>query len=154
MQGRGVFDPLSHANPLYESGYSGGTAAQIVERFDPAFGAINGYYNEWEAAENGCSLSSEFRYGLQGVEGVAGTLGFAAGGAAAASAAETAASGGGGSFTQLFRITDEAETADIANSGAYRTLPMQEGKFFFPTAEQGTNLAEMFGSKADRVPVN
>ncbi|MDP9074410.1 MAG: hypothetical protein M3N98_09615 [Actinomycetota bacterium] len=25
---------------------------------------------------------------------------------------------------------------------------MQEGKYFFPTAEQGANLAEMFGSKA------
>jgi RHS repeat-associated protein len=52
-----------------------------VMNFDPAYIAINGYYNEWQAAENGCSLGTIARYGAQGVLGVAGTAGIAVGGA-------------------------------------------------------------------------
>ncbi|MFZ0665912.1 MAG: RHS repeat-associated core domain-containing protein [Acidimicrobiales bacterium] len=82
-----VFDPWSHANPIYEGAYSDptGLGAEAVQTFDPAYTAINGYYNEWEATENGCGLSTELGYGAEGVVGVGGTELFALGGAGAVS---------------------------------------------------------------------
>ena len=41
--------------------------------FNPAYMAINGYYNEVQACEKGCSLSTCLKYGMQGVIGVAST---------------------------------------------------------------------------------
>jgi hypothetical protein len=46
--------------------------------------------------------------------------------------------------TQIFRIVDPEEAADIAESGVYRNLFGLEGKYFFPTQEQAENLSAMF----------
>jgi hypothetical protein len=68
------FDPQAGAN----------TADAMLNWFNkninPAYMALMGYYNEWQATENGCGLWTELRYGAQGVAGVAGTLGLAVGG--------------------------------------------------------------------------
>jgi len=42
----------------------------LVQGLDPAYLAINSYYNEWQATENGCGLSTEAKYGAEGVAGV------------------------------------------------------------------------------------
>jgi hypothetical protein len=46
--------------------------------------------------------------------------------------------------TQIFRVVGPEEAADIAESGVYRNPFWLEGKYFFPTEEQGVNLATMF----------
>lgn len=46
--------------------------------------------------------------------------------------------------TQIFRVVGPEEAADIAESGVYRNPFWLEGKYFFPTEEQGVNLASMF----------
>jgi len=53
------------------------------EHANPAYLALTGYYNEWEATENGCGLATELGYGGEGVLGAAGTLSAALGGAEA-----------------------------------------------------------------------
>jgi RHS repeat-associated protein len=75
-----IFNPWSPNNPLRENAQNGGLPSQLVQTFDPAYLAISGYTNEWQAAENGCGLGTELGYGAEGVLGVAGTLGIAVGG--------------------------------------------------------------------------
>ena len=53
-----------------------------VIHLDPAYMAIEGYYNEWQAVENNCSGWTVAKYGAQGVAGVALTGLAAVGGAA------------------------------------------------------------------------
>jgi len=65
-----------------------------VENLDPAYTAINGYYNEWQAAENGCSGWTVFTYAAQAVAGVAATAATAAGAATGIAAAEAATGAG------------------------------------------------------------
>ena len=73
-----VVDPWSHANPLYENAQQGGLASQIVQTVDPAYMAINGYYNEAQAAENPCSSNWTIAWdAFQGVVGTVGTVGAA-----------------------------------------------------------------------------
>jgi hypothetical protein len=60
-----------------------GTYDWSVEHLDPAYYAVEGYADEWQAAENGCSLSTVAKYGAEGVAGVAATGLVAVGGAGA-----------------------------------------------------------------------
>ena len=64
---------------------AGGTSVYdcAVMNFDPAYYAIEGYYNEWQDAENGCSGWTIFRDGAEAVAGVAATASVAVGGTAA-----------------------------------------------------------------------
>src|SRR5271165_135848 len=77
-----VFNPWSSNNPIRCSVAKNPNSitSQILEA-NPANVAITGYTNEWQATENGCGLGTELGFGAQGVAGVAGTLGIAAGGA-------------------------------------------------------------------------
>ena len=77
-----LFNPWSSNNPIQCSVAKNpnSTTSQILEA-NPANVAITGYYNEWQATENGCGLGTELGFGAQGVAGVVGTLGIAAGGA-------------------------------------------------------------------------
>jgi RHS repeat-associated protein len=54
-----------------------------VMNFDPAYIAVEGYSNEWEAVRNGCPAGTIFKDGLEGVLGVASTAAIAVGGAGA-----------------------------------------------------------------------
>lgn len=106
-----TFDPFSHNNYFYKSGLNGGTASQIVQNLDPAYMAINGYYNEAQAAENGCGFWTEAKYGAEGVLGVAGSLAIAGGGAGALEA--------GGYFTgNEFEIGDNFRISPFGNGNA------------------------------------
>jgi hypothetical protein len=49
---------------------------------DPAYTAISGYANEWDAASEGCPIWTDVEYGAQAVRGVAETAGTATGAAA------------------------------------------------------------------------
>lgn len=53
---------------IYSSAYT-----WFNEHLNPAYLALTGYYDEWEAAENGCGLSTVAEYGAEGVLGVVGT---------------------------------------------------------------------------------
>jgi hypothetical protein len=75
-----IFNPWSPNNPLRENAEQGGLPSQLVQTFDPAYLAISGYTNEWQATESGCGLGTELGYGAEGVLGVAGTVGIAVGG--------------------------------------------------------------------------
>ncbi|MFZ0666254.1 MAG: RHS repeat-associated core domain-containing protein [Acidimicrobiales bacterium] len=77
-----LFNPWSGNNPIRCSveKNSNSTTTRILEA-NPAYIAVNGYMSEAEAAESGCGLGTELGYGAEGVLGVAGTLGIAAGGA-------------------------------------------------------------------------
>ncbi len=86
-------DPLDGSDPtglwclLGHSGSGcrgGGTYNWSVQHLDPAYLAVEGYANEWQAAESGCSLWTVAAYGAEGVAGVALTGLAAVGGAAAA----------------------------------------------------------------------
>ncbi len=50
---------------------------------DPAYLAVEGYANEWQDAENGCSGWTVFKDGAEAVAGVAATGAAAVGGTAA-----------------------------------------------------------------------
>ncbi len=89
QQGNGnawdLVNPWSSNNPIRCSVEKNpnSTTTRILEA-NPAYQAVNGYYNEWQATENGCGLGTELSYGAQGVLGVVGTVGIAAGGASLA----------------------------------------------------------------------
>jgi hypothetical protein len=53
------------------------------ENVNPAYLALTGYYNEAQAAENGCGFWTEAKYGAEGVLGLVGTGAIAVGGAGA-----------------------------------------------------------------------
>jgi RHS repeat-associated protein len=55
-----------------------------------------------------------------------------------------AASAAVGGIVPLFRTMGAEEAADIASSGAFRSGPGLEGKYFFQTRQQAENLAGMF----------
>jgi hypothetical protein len=55
----------------------------LNENLNPAYMALMGYYNEAQAAENGCSFWTVAKYGAEGVFGVVGTGAIAASGAGA-----------------------------------------------------------------------
>src|SRR5438105_15776443 len=74
-----VFDPWSHANPLYSAAECGSPLSIAIQYVDPAYSAISGYYNEVQAIENGCSYWTSVKYGFQGALGAAGTIGLAGG---------------------------------------------------------------------------
>jgi hypothetical protein len=78
---------------------------------NPAYLALTGNYNEWQATENGCGLGTELGYGAEGVIGVAGLAGSAVGGAGAL---ET-----GGYFTgNEFAIGDNFRISPFGNEDA------------------------------------
>lgn len=58
-----------------------------VMNLDPAYFAIDGYYNEWQAATQGCSEWTVAEYGAEGVAGVAATAGVGVGAVEAAARA-------------------------------------------------------------------
>jgi hypothetical protein len=50
------------------------------EHLNPAYVALTGYYNEWQAAENGCGWWQNFsQNGTTAIIGAAGTIGYAGG---------------------------------------------------------------------------
>jgi len=81
-----LWNPCSWGNVCHHIGnvVNGVTSSSAYTWFNqhlnPAYLALTGYHNEWQATESGCSLSTELKYGGQGVLGVAGTLGAAGGG--------------------------------------------------------------------------
>jgi RHS repeat-associated protein len=83
-----TFNPFSKKNCLRTAAEGGSPVSTAIETLDPAYHAIHGYYNEWQAAEHGCSGWTVFKYGAEGVIGTVGTVGLPAGAVAA---------GGGGS---------------------------------------------------------
>ena len=59
-----VVQPIIHS-PVY---------TWLNENLNPAYMALMGYYNEAQAAENGCSFWTVAKYGAEGVLGVVGTI--------------------------------------------------------------------------------
>jgi len=106
-----IVNPWSPNNPLRENAQNGGLPSQLIQTFDPAYLAISGYTNEWQATENGCGLGTELGYGAQGVLGVAGSLAIAGGVAGALEA--------GGYFTgNEFEIGDNFRISPFGNGNA------------------------------------
>ena len=75
-----VTDAQSAVSGAYSSVTTSSAYTWFNQNLNPAYLALTGYYNEWEATENGCGLGTELGYGAQGVLGVAGTLSLAVGG--------------------------------------------------------------------------
>jgi RHS repeat-associated protein len=88
-----LFVPWSDQNPLFQDAYENG--ASWVHSLNPIYVAINGYYNEVQAALKGCSWSDSFSYGLEGVAGVVGTVTLFMPLGEVTSAGRSSASGGG-----------------------------------------------------------
>jgi RHS repeat-associated protein len=76
-----TLNPFSEDNCLRTAAEHGSPVSKAIETFDPAYHMINGYYNEWQAAENGCSGWTVAKYGAEGVIGAVGTVGVAGAGA-------------------------------------------------------------------------
>jgi hypothetical protein len=51
---------------------------------------------------------------------------------------------GAGEAVTIFRTVGAGEAADIAASGAYRTVPGLEGKYFYATRTQAEKLAKLY----------
>ncbi|HEY3924094.1 MAG TPA: RHS repeat-associated core domain-containing protein [Acidothermaceae bacterium] len=81
-----TFNPFSSNNCLRTSAQNGSGVSKIIQKADPAYLMIDGYVNEWDAASNGCSGWTAFKYGAEGVAGAAGTALFAGGITSAGSA--------------------------------------------------------------------
>jgi hypothetical protein len=113
-----IVNPWSPNNPLRENAQNGGLPSQLIQTFDPAYLAISGYTNEWQATENGCGLGTELGYGAQGVLGVAGSLAIAYGGVSALDG--WFIRGGEFRFGSNFRVNP---TGDWTSEGPLGRLP-------------------------------
>jgi hypothetical protein len=95
VPGCGVVTDAQHAvSHAYSSVTTSSAYTWFNEHLNPAYLALTGYYNEWEATENGCGLGTELGYGAQRVLGVAGSLGIAFGGAEVAGGVGAAGAAG------------------------------------------------------------
>lgn len=76
-----TYDPVYSGMEAYSAARDNGSSvwASMVMAYDPAYQAIDGYYNEIQAAEQGLPLSTQLKYGVQAVAGVASTAGLATG---------------------------------------------------------------------------
>jgi RHS repeat-associated protein len=75
------YDPVYGDMEAYSAARDNGNSvwASMVMAYNPAYQAVDGYYNEIQAAEQGQPLTTQLKYGVQAVAGVAGTVGFATG---------------------------------------------------------------------------
>ena len=106
-----VTDAQNAVSHAYTSVTTSSAYTWFNENLNPAYLALTGYYNEWEATENGCGLGTELGYGAEGVAGVAGSLAIAGGGAGALEA--------GGYFTgNEFEIGDNFRISPFGNGDA------------------------------------
>ncbi len=77
-QAGNTLDLGSPDNPLRKAAENGSGVSTVIERADPAYYMVSGYYNEWKAAEAGCSGWTVAKYGAEGVAGAVATVGVAA----------------------------------------------------------------------------
>ena len=114
----------------------GGTAYDnAVMRFDPAYLAVAGYANEWDAAEHGCSTLTIAKYAAQAVTGVALTAFAAIGGLATEGAAQ--------SESGLVNLATDARTTHILEgdgTGGGHLWPGAAGKTPFPQSWSGGQI--------------
>ena len=71
-----------HAHNVIHGITSSSAFTWFNQNLNPAYMALMGYYNEWQAAENGEGISSEAEYAAEGVFGLLLTALTAAGGEA------------------------------------------------------------------------
>jgi len=93
-----------------------------VERYDPAYQAIKDYDNEYHAAQDGCSLSTIFGFGLAAVGADVETLGSVDGEGEVADAVDVADGGLSGDVTRVGRWMSPTEYDAMSASGT-----VQEG---------------------------
>ncbi len=135
-----TFNPFSQNNPVYQWACNDPAGAEQVMKWNPAYIAINGYYNEAQAAEHGCSLLTQIYYGDQAVLGV--------------DSLELTALGGGGLAGRLFggaegAIGSAAEGGasleELAASGA-ELDPADAGGQLTRAGRAYAKASEVFGS--------
>ena len=94
----------------------GRTVASGVKKYDPAYKALQAYDNEYHAAQDGCSLLTDFKYAGEAVGDDVETFGILAGGAGAGADAveEAGADGASGAIAAARGGATGAESSGIS----------------------------------------
>jgi RHS repeat-associated protein/uncharacterized repeat protein (TIGR01451 family) len=116
--------PIDTAKAIYQQGLASAREAVVHGRSAESLGALFG--SALIAGAGGAELAAPRLLGRAAELATEGAAGVESGSA------------------QIFRAVGPQEAGDIAASGAYRTVPGLEGKYFFPTQDQAENIARMF----------